>query len=183
MNDRTPNTLAISISRNRLGFAVFRGNQLNFYGGRTLRQFSSSPDRLDGLTRILRKLRDKHGPTTLIVPRLNKQQKRSADLRRIDKGIREFARLNVIERETFDPVLARRFICADQKPTKANAARNLAKRHTELQRYLEGGSDWERRYYGHVFTAIAGGHFYVNDRKDFIRAVSRADVNHERSMI
>lgn len=180
MNARTSNTLSISLSRNRLGFAVFQGKQLHFYGGKTLRQFASTTDRLNGLERILRKLMDKHGPTTLILPRLNKQQKRSTELCRMNKTIKEFAHVNGIRHAAYNPALARHFICTDQKPTKANTARNLAARHTELQRYIQSDNDWERRYYGHVFTAIAGGHFFVNDRKDYFQAASETQISNER---
>jgi len=51
----------------------------------------------------------------------------------------------------------RRKLTGDAKPSKANVLIHLIEILPELKRYASGGSEWERRYYGHVFTAIGSG--------------------------
>ena len=55
-----------------------------------------------------------------------------------------------------DPVNVRRRITPAIRPTRENASRVLVERYPELKRYARK-SDWERKYYGHVFTAIGCG--------------------------
>ncbi|MBK7394411.1 MAG: hypothetical protein IPI64_14135 [Chloracidobacterium sp.] len=56
-----------------------------------------------------------------------------------------------------DPVQMRQNLTRDGKPSKANVLTNLIELFPELNRYASGGSEWERRYYGHIFTAIGSG--------------------------
>jgi hypothetical protein len=44
----------------------------------------------------------------------------------------------------------------------ADAGRQMASRYVELTRYLHGNNDWERRYYGFVFNAIAVGEVWAS---------------------
>ncbi len=60
----------------------------------------------------------------------------------------------------FDPVYARSLICNTKRPTKAATAQILATQFPDLNRYVQAKTDWERRYYGNVFTAVAGGVAY-----------------------
>ena len=56
-----------------------------------------------------------------------------------------------------DPVQMRRNLTGDAKPSKANAQTSLIQVFPELKRFASGGTEWERRYYGHIFTAIGSG--------------------------
>jgi hypothetical protein len=56
-----------------------------------------------------------------------------------------------------DPVQARRLLLGNARPSKANARRYLIEVFPELSRYAGDESEWERRYYGHIFTAAGCG--------------------------
>ena len=151
------NILSISFSKNRLAFAVFQRGQLEFYAGRTLYRCRTSPARIRKMVLTLEKVLKDHRINKLAMLRLNKQQRHSSELRGLYGAIRRFCTKNGLVVVTQDPVQMRQKLTGDARPSKANVLARLIQIFPELKRYASGGSEWERRYYGHVFTAIGSG--------------------------
>lgn len=160
MHHSQPCILSLSLSRNRLGFAIFRYGDLIYYGGKALRRFGTEAARRHGVKLIIKKLAERHHVTVLLLPQLNKQQQHSAELPGIYRSLDRFAKGDNLAIQHYDPVSARRIICKTKKPTKAGTAQTLAAEFPDLSRYIQGNTDWERRYYGNVFLAVAGGVAY-----------------------
>lgn len=157
MNPPNASILSLSLSRNRLGFCVFRHGDLDYYAGRTLNRYGSTRDRNRAVQLLLDELVGDHGIGRLALPNLNKQQRHSSELRSLYAGIRRFCAKNGITVEMQDPVEMRRTITGFKKPSKANVLTCLIDIFPELKRYSRGETEWERRYYGHIFTAIGSG--------------------------
>lgn len=157
MSKTQSNILSLSFSRNRLAFAVFRQGHLDYYAGKTLNRYRSSRERNRGMESILNGLILGHGVSKVAFPRLNKQQGHSPELRSLYRAVGQFCARNRLTVVTQDPVQMRRNLTGDAKPSKANVLTNLIELFPELKRYASGGSAWERRYYGHIFTAIGSG--------------------------
>lgn len=157
--------LTLSLSRNRLAFAVFHRGQLDFYGGKTLRQYRSVRDRNRAFTTILTGLTLAHSISRLTLPRLNKQQRRSSDLRSLYRTAGRYCMTSQLPLQLQDPVQARRQLVGDLRPSKANARRHLIRMFPELSRYARAETEWEGRYYGHVFTAIGCGRAAIESER------------------
>lgn len=145
------------MSRNRLAYAVFCRGRLDFFTGKTLRQYRTARDRNRGLISILKQLVLTHSIRSVSVPRLNKQQRKSSDLLSLYRAVARFCATRGLDLQVQDAVQARRHLVGDRRPSKANARGHLIGVFPELRRYARGDSEWERRYYDHVFTAIACG--------------------------
>lgn len=151
------NILSLSFSRNRLGFAVFRHGHLDYYAGKTLSRYRTNLDRNRGMALTLDALVKNHGIGGIAFPKLNKQQRHSSELRSLFRAVRQFCARNRLTVVMQDPVQMRRNLTGEAKPSKANVLIHLIELFPELRRYACGGSEWERRYYGHIFTAIGSG--------------------------
>jgi len=151
------NILSLSFSRNRLAFAVFRRGHLDYYAGKTLSRYRTNLDRNRRMVLTLDGLVKNHGISEIAFPKLNKQQRHSPELRSLFRAVRQFCAVNRLTVLMQDPVQMRRNLTGDAKPSKANVLTNLIELVPELKRYASGGSEWERRYYGHIFTAIGSG--------------------------
>lgn len=171
--------LSITPGRSRLGVAVFHNGTLIYYVGKSLRQFRSETELLHAVKKILAKLIERYAIRTVLVPELNRQQRHSDGVVLIDRLIESFVRSRGVRVNRYDPLIVRRSLCGETRPTKSNTAHSLSKRYVELKRFLIGESDWERRYYGYVFGAIAGGEVFVRNRQIFTKS-ARTDRTTQR---
>ena len=155
--------LAVTVGRSRLGIAVFRNGTLTYYGGKSLRQYSSESDRHGAIHKFLHKLFHRYGINSLAMTDLNKQQRHSPAVISVDSYVRSIAKDSHVTIRKYDAVTVRMMICEKDKPTKDNTAAKLVERYGELGRYHRGANSWERRYYGFVFSAIAIGEVFTRD--------------------
>jgi hypothetical protein len=155
--DKNQTVLSIALSRNRIGLAVYRDGFLEYYRGKTLRQFRERRQRSRGLARILRELIGRHSVGELIMPQLNKQQRHSDDLRALYSLSKRIAESEKLSLHLYDQLEVKAAICEGENETEANVELKLIERYPELERYCRAGAEWERRYYRLVFQAIAGG--------------------------
>ena len=145
------------MSRGRLAFAVFGCGRLDFYAGKTLRQYRFANSRNKALTSILKRLVLEHRTGTIALPRLNVQQRRSADLRGLHRTVLRFCLKERLVLRVLDPAQFFLGAAGSSKPTKADVRQRLLELYPELARFDRNRTEWERRYYGHVFTAIGCG--------------------------
>lgn len=148
--------------RRRLGVAVFRNGTLFYYAGKSLRQFRSEAESLRAVRRMLSKLIERYSIRIVLLPELNRQQQRAEGVVAIETVIVRFMRNRGVSVDRYDPMIARRRLCDGVKPTKWETAISLSKRYAELSRFTVGSGDWQKRYYGYVFGAIAGGEAFVS---------------------
>ena len=160
-----PSTLSISPGRGRLGVAVSHPGRLVYYGVKSLRQFRSDAEIKNGLEKILVMLVTRYGISKLIIPDLNKQQRHSASVTLIDSYIEQFAVRYQLTIQRYDPLAVRRTLCDGAKPTKAATSEKLAELYPVLGRYCRGDSEWERRYYGYLFSSIAALRVFEFDKQ------------------
>ncbi len=157
MSPTNENILSLSFSKNRFGFAIFRHGHLDYYATRTLTRFRTARDRNRGINLTLDTLVKDHTISKLAFPKLNKQQRHSQQLGSLYRAVRRFCKKNHLAVITQDPVQMRRKLTGDDKPSKENVRTRLLQIFPELKRFSSGGIEWERRYYDHIFTAIASG--------------------------
>jgi hypothetical protein len=162
--DKNQTILSIALSRNRLGLAVYRDGFLEYYRGKTLRQFRQRRQRLRGLARILRDLIGHYSPVELIMPQLNKQQLHSDDLRALFSLSQRIVESEKLSLHIYDQEEVKAAICEGENETKANVELKLIEQYPELERYCRAGAEWERRYYRLVFQAIAGGEVRLKEK-------------------
>ncbi|MBK9214620.1 MAG: hypothetical protein IPM59_03335 [Chloracidobacterium sp.] len=98
-----------------------------------------------------------HAIHKIALPRLNKQQRRSAALCSLYEVAKQFCSKTSRPLLMLDPVESRRMLIKRGKPSKANARDYLVGVFPDLKRYTRGETEWEGRYYDHIFTAITGG--------------------------
>jgi hypothetical protein len=166
-SDKDLNVLSLSFSNNRLAYAVFRHGQLDYYAGKTLRQFRTARSRNRGMLSILNLLVAVHKIDQIALPSLNKQQRRSSDLRTLYRTVFRYCLDRRLKLIVLDPVQMRRRLIGSARPTIANLRQRLIEFFPELKRYALTGSDWERRYYRHVFTGIGCGLIATDDDSDY----------------
>lgn len=157
MHPYSPVILSIAPGRNRLGIAVFRHGNLVFYGGKSLRQHRSELEVFAAVERLIEGLIGSYRVTHLAIFELNEQQRRFAHLAALAEHILAVARRSGIPVHQYNSLFVRRQFCPGERATKANTAARLIEEYLELGKYLSRVSDWERRYYGYVFEAIALG--------------------------
>ena len=149
--------LSIALSRNRLGLAVYRDGFLEYYRGKTLRQFRRRRQRSHAVARILRDLIGHYSPGELLMPQLNTQQRHSDELRALYSLSGRIVEQEGLLLHLYDQTDVKAAICEGEKGTNANVELKLIKQYPELERYCRARVEWERRYYRLVFQAIAAG--------------------------
>lgn len=130
---------------------------MEYYAGKTLSRFRTTRDRNKRMLVTLNELVRDHRINQIALLRLNKQQRHSSELCSLYATVRRFCLKNGLTVVAQDPVQVRRKLTGGAKPSKANTMSRLIEIFPELKRYANGGSEWERRYYGHLFTAIGSG--------------------------
>lgn len=163
MHQTSYSILSITPGRNRLGVAVFRDGNLVYYAGKSLAQHRSMPEVRQAINKILNKMIENYCVEYLAIMELNKQQRTSHAVVSIYEYIKTMTKRKHLAVCESDPVLIRRLICGNLKPTNHNVARQITSRYIELSRHLIGNNGWEHRYYRFVFNAIAVGEVWARD--------------------
>jgi hypothetical protein len=149
--------LAMIPSRSHLGVAIYRRGGLAFYTSKSLRQHRSMSEVRATMRKTISEYERRFGIDLVVVPELNKQQRRSAAVVAIAAYLKTICRSQHLTSKVIDLVAVRAGICGDARPTKENTASELSRLYPELRRHLISNRPWERRYYGTLFDAIALG--------------------------
>ena len=152
MNFRTANILSIGINRQRIGLAVFADGDFEYVTGKAMPAVTSVSGRKQILADIEHLVR-RHKIAVIVMPKLTEQQLNSRAVTRVNKGIHQWAIRNGLT------------LSVESNPQGIDAER-LASIYPELHRYA-GPSIWERRYYKHIFKAVAAGGAWMGvDKKE-----------------
>lgn len=147
--------LAINPGAKEMGIAVLDGEDLLYYGVKTVR-FNGVPGGgiVGAAERIVRRLVDDYRPDYLAVEKPNARQRSASRIALVSPAIRELAKREGLVLREFAMNEVRRFT-DEGKTTKKEIAKWLVGRYPELEQYLLRRSKWERQYYAHMFGAVA----------------------------
>lgn len=151
--------LAIAPITKRLGAAAFENAELIYFAVATIKSNKIPQSPKIKIAQTLRKLISKFEPDLVVVKTLNKQQEKSKNLKTAIKQIKSEAETAGIQTEEVSFNSVRKLLCADDKATKANVFKALAKLYPELRRFLHQPNKWQKEYYDAMLSAVAIG-FY-----------------------
>jgi Holliday junction resolvasome RuvABC endonuclease subunit len=141
-----------------MGVAVLCGQDLEFYGVKTITQRSSPSSILAQTRRIIRKLIQLHNPEVLAIERpFIGYGNRSTLLVVVSREIQQLARKQGLEVIDVNPKTAKKVIAGNGSATKRDVARILCSRYPELRIYLGQTHKYKEKYWQNMFDAVAVG--------------------------
>src|ERR1041384_825100 len=152
-----PRILAVDPGRNTIGIAVFEGAALHYYAVKVLRVPGTPAAVRRAAAQITKSLIAKYQPDRLAIEQPLIVQQRAELLAHVINAIKWVARRHKLHISEYAPQAVRRFICADQTPSKRETARQLTVRYPELSRYFQAQNNWAECYYDRMFGAVAVG--------------------------
>lgn len=149
--------LAVDPGTRKLGVAVLCGNELLFYGVKTVTNRKNPLLVLETISSYIRILLKKYRPTYLAIEKMFVTQKNSSLLVVAAEQIKATAKEANLPIYEYAPSTVRKRLCQSGRATKRETAEILAERFPELKRYYQRTAAWERDYYGNLFDAVAIG--------------------------
>lgn len=147
--------LAIDPGTREMGVAVLEGEQLAYYGVKTIRGRRSPAEVLRRIQEITASLIARYRPGCLAIERMFLIQKNASLLIVAAEEVKATARQHGLEIYEYAPTMVRKLICNSSRATKQETAKVVARRFLELQPYLEQKTKWETLYYANMFDAVA----------------------------
>lgn len=148
--------LAIDPGMQYLGVAIFEGEELIRYGVKTFPGMRRLAEVRGEVKRYLSELVNDHQPDVLAIELpFYAQSVLSKNLCKLTEEIKDWARWKGLKVHGFLPTAPKAFFCRDLQ-TKQSLAEAMVERYPFLRRYLTY-LPWRRRYWLHVFDAIAVG--------------------------
>lgn len=157
MHIKTNKILAIDPGTKELGVAVLEGEELLYYGVKTIRKRARPQQVLLETTRIINSLIADYRPAVLAIEKMFLIQKSASLLVVAAEEIKAAAREKGLEVFEYSPTFVRKFVCDSGKATKREVAQVIVRRYPVLSRYLNRQSKWEQIYWANMFDAIAVG--------------------------
>lgn len=157
MHTKRTKILAIDPGTRELGVAILEGEDLLFYGVKSVQKRRNPEEVLGEISRIIKQLIDFYAPSILAIEKVISIQKNASLLIVATDQIKAAARKEELVVNEYEPKLIRRFICQTGKATKREVANHLARKYYELSQYADRKSRWEQLYYAKMFDAIAVG--------------------------
>jgi Holliday junction resolvasome RuvABC endonuclease subunit len=152
-----PVILGIDPGARQIGVSVFRGDDLLFFGLKTIK--ARNPDEVLEKTRnIMIRLIDEYRGDYVAIEKIVFVQQQRSFVMSVYEEIIEVVRQRNIPLIEYDPSAIKTFICTNGKPTKQSAAQILGQKYGELAKYLNTSNVWQRRYAAGLFDAIAVGY-------------------------
>lgn len=149
--------LAIDPGTREIGVALLEGEDLLYYGVKSIRNRKRPQQVLQEAAHIIGRLIDTYNPSVLAIEKMFLIQKSGSLLIVVADEIKATARAAGLSVYEYAPTTVRKLICQTGKATKRATARIIADRYVELARYFKGRSKWEELYYANMFDAIAVG--------------------------
>lgn len=157
MHTKRTKILAIDPGTRELGVAILEGEELIYYGVKTVQRRTTPQEVLGEITRIIKQLIDRYAPSILAIEKVISIQRNSSLLIVATDQIKAAARREELVVYEYEPKVIRKFICQTGKATKREVAKHLARKYYELSQYLNRKSKWEQLYYAKLFDAISVG--------------------------
>jgi crossover junction endodeoxyribonuclease RuvC len=149
--------LAIDPGTREIGVAVLDGQQLVYYGVKTVQGRRSPAEVLRRVQKITSDLIERFRPNCLAIEKMFLLQKSASLLVVAAEEVKATAHQHGLAVYEYAPTLVRKMVCRSGRATKAEAAKVVTSQFPELRPYLEQRTKWETLYYANMFDAIAIG--------------------------
>jgi crossover junction endodeoxyribonuclease RuvC len=147
--------LAIDPGTREMGVAILEGEQLVYYGVKTIRQRRSPAEVLRRIQEITASLIARFRPDCMAIEKMFIIQKNASLLVVAAEEVKATARQHGLPVYEYAPTVVRKLICNSGRATKRETAKVIARRFPELRTYLEQKTKWESLYYANMFDAVA----------------------------
>ncbi len=127
ISDFAPKILGLDIGARQSGVSVFQGEELVFYAVKSIRQ-NSQTETLKRLQKVLTAVIEKYDIEVIAVEKVIFVQQYRSFVKTEYRETKDFVSSKSIKLFEYSPLLVRRIICAQEKPTKRNTALILAQR-------------------------------------------------------
>lgn len=165
LTQTSPVILAIDPGTRELGFAVFQGETLLYYGVKTVTNRKAPSQVLETITGFIKGLIEKYEPTMLAIEKMFITQKNSALLYVAAEQVKAVAKEGKISIWEQSPSAIRKRLCKTGRATKREVTKLIADHYPELARYYNRTKHWEIEYYANLFDAVAVGLVCFEDFK------------------
>jgi crossover junction endodeoxyribonuclease RuvC len=155
MHTKRMKILAIDPGTREIGVAVLDGQQLVYYGVKTVQGRRSPTEVLGRIQKITAGLIERFRPSFLAIEKMFLLQKSASLLVVAAEEIKATARQHGLTVYEYAPTLVRKMVCQSGRATKQEAAKIMAGRFPELCAYLDQRTKWEALYYANMFDAVA----------------------------
>lgn len=156
MAKRKTRILAIHPGTRHTGIALMEGDNLIYYGVKSIKNRRSPHDILDeGRKTVLRLIKD-FSPSILVIEKtFFVNNKNAALLNVFAEEIVAIGRRKRLRVVSFAPSTVKKQICGNGRATKEDVARAIASRYPELKAYLSQDRKWKSQYHANMFDAVA----------------------------
>ena len=153
-----PTLLAIDPGTKEMGVAIFQGDNLEYYGVKTINRNRDAAARLKAGLSAIKNLVERFHPSVLVMEKsFFAQSKRSSILNVLTDEIQRYAFNLKIRICGYAPTAVKKITCGSGKATKAEVAKTVASLYPELARHLGYREEWKRKYWHNMFDAVAIG--------------------------
>lgn len=147
--------LAIAPGTREIGWAVLQADSLLHCGVRTItKRHDLKVARLES-SRFIESLINRYEPHCMAIEKRFLAQKSSSILTTVAEEAKQVAKRSELEVSEYVSTGVRQRLCQNEKATKKNISRLLARRYPELQHYLRYENKWSELYYTKMFDAVA----------------------------
>ena len=156
---KQPTILGIDPGSRHVGFAVFEGMEL-IYFGITTNNLRNKTEHLRKTRKGIKKLIKKHEVQYIGVEKVIYVQQRKSFVNDVFNDIgKTVSKDEALKLFSYSPEFVRQTICTrdNKKPIKRNLNHRLATLYPELQFYVKQGKSYQERYYSFLFGAVAVG--------------------------
>ncbi len=150
--------LAVDPGTREMGIAILEGEQLTYYGVKTLKKKRPADVLIKTVRQLIYRLCDDYAPDILAIEKTFFSGNRELSLLHVVADeVKYAARRRGLQVNGYAPSKIRKFICGDGKATKLNVAHHMVSRYPELKIYLSSDSEWKEKYWLNMFDAVALG--------------------------
>ncbi len=163
MHTKKVKILAIDPGTREMGVAVLEGEQLVYYGVKTIRGRRNPAEVLRRIQAVTTRLIGRFRPDCLAIEKTFLIQKSASLLIVAAEEVKATARQHRLAVYEYAPTVVRKLICNSGRATKQETATVIARRFPELRSYREQRTKWETLYYANLFDAVALAVCCAND--------------------
>ena len=156
------NVLVVASCAKGIGITVFAGSELIYFAVKTLQSPRTTYHVGQQTSETIKAIIQEFAPGLIVVKSSAGQQAESKNRKAVAEHVKKEAEGAGIPLEEISFQAVKEKICGDSKPTKANTFKALSFVYTELRRFVNHPSLWQREYYDPLLSAAATGFYYQN---------------------
>lgn len=162
-----PNLLTIDPDTRKLGVAVMQEQQLLFY---TVKTIKPNQDKLKQIEKLISNLIENYEITVLIIKKIPHSYINAKEITNIANYIKKLAQKINVSVFQYTPKFACNSVCKSNNATRKQTANRIAIDYPVLAKCLDPKKDWQKQYYGKIFTAISLGltYYYQQEKSNII---------------